>query len=37
MERQTNDQLAKNGLIAVLDYKKSKVKESEIQNRDEIE
>ena len=37
MERQTNDQLAKNGLIAVLDYKKSKVKESELQNRDEIE
>jgi HlyD family secretion protein len=37
MERQTNDQLAKNGLIAVLDYKKSQVKESELQNRDEIE
>ena len=37
MERQTNDQLAKNGLIAVLDYKKSKVKESELQNRDQIE
>ena len=37
MERQTNDQLAKNGLIAVLDYKKSKVKETELQNRDEIE
>src|SRR5213079_1425843 len=29
MERQTNDQLAKNGLIAVLDYKKSKIKEEE--------
>src|ERR1051326_3205416 len=30
MERETNDQLAKNGLIAVLDYKKSKIKEEEI-------
>ena len=37
MERQTNDQLAKNGLIAVLDYKKSKIKEEECQKGDEIE
>jgi HlyD family secretion protein len=37
MERQTNDQLAKNGLIAVLDYKKSQIKETELQHRDEIE
>src|SRR6266849_498951 len=37
MERQTNDQLARNGLIAVLDYKKSQVKETELQNRDQIE
>jgi len=37
MERQTNDQLAKNGLIAELDYKTSKVKEAELANRDEIE
>ena len=37
MERQTNDQLAKNGLIAVLDYKKSKIKEEECQKSDEIE
>jgi HlyD family secretion protein len=37
MERQTNDQLARNGLIAELDYKTSKVKEAELQNRDQIE
>ena len=37
MERQTNDQLAKNGLIAVLQYKTSKVKEEELANRDQIE
>ena len=37
MERQTNDQLAKNGLIAELTYKTSKVKEAELANRDEIE
>jgi HlyD family secretion protein len=37
MERQTNDQLAKNGLIAELDYKKSKIKEEESQKSDEIE
>src|SRR5689334_18196863 len=37
MERQTNDQLAKNGLIAELDYKKSKIKEEECQKSDEIE
>src|SRR5205807_6831351 len=37
MERQTNDQLAKNGLVADLAYKTSKVKEAELANRDEIE
>jgi len=37
MERETNDQLAKNGLIAELQYKTSKVKEAELANRDEIE
>jgi HlyD family secretion protein len=37
MERQTNDQLAKNGLVADLVYKTSKVKEAELANRDEIE
>src|SRR5438874_7054900 len=37
MERQTNDQLAKNGLIADLAYKTSKVKEAELANRDDIE
>ena len=37
MERETNDQLAKNGLIAVLDYKKSKIKEEECQKSDQIE
>jgi HlyD family secretion protein len=37
MERQTNDQLTKNGLIADLAYKTSKVKEAELANRDEIE
>src|SRR6266487_2984908 len=37
MERVTNDQLAKNGLIAELQYKTSKVKEAELANRNEIE
>src|SRR5881396_641256 len=36
MERETNDQLAKNGLIAELQYKTSKVKEAELANRNEI-
>src|SRR5437773_7672090 len=37
MERQTNDQLAKNGLVADLVYKTSNVKEAELANRNEIE
>src|SRR4051812_26072998 len=37
MERQTNDQLAKNGLVSELVYKTSKVKEAELENRDKIE
>src|SRR5438093_1850017 len=37
MERETNDQLAKNGLIAELQYKTSKIKEGECQKSDEIE
>jgi HlyD family secretion protein len=37
MERQTDDQLAKNGLIAVLQYKTAKVKEAELANRNQIE
>jgi HlyD family secretion protein len=37
MERQTNDQLAKNGLVADLVYKTSKIKEDECQKTDEIE
>src|SRR5882762_1092975 len=37
MERQTNDQLSKNGLVAELVYRTSKVKEAELANRDEIE
>src|SRR2546423_2156412 len=37
MERQTNDQLAKNGLVAALVYKTSKIKEEELQKSDEIE
>jgi HlyD family secretion protein len=37
MERQTNDQLAKNGLVAELVYKTSKIKEEESQKSDEIE
>src|SRR5213592_321462 len=37
MERQTNDQLAKNGLVSELVYKTSKVKEAELANRDTIE
>ena len=37
MERQTNDQLAKNGLVADLVYKTSKIKEEECHKSDEIE
>jgi HlyD family secretion protein len=37
MERQTNDQLAKNGLVADLVYKTSKIKEEECLKSDEIE
>src|SRR6266446_1642061 len=37
MERQTDDQLAKNGLVSELVYKTSKVKEAELANRDAIE
>ena len=37
MERQTNDQLAKNGLVADLVYKTSKIKEEECAKSDEIE
>src|SRR5215472_15981617 len=37
MERQINDQLAKNGLVADLVYKTSKIKEDECQKTDEIE
>ncbi len=37
MERKTNDQLAKNGLVADLVYKTSKIKENECQKSDEIE
>jgi len=37
MERQTNDQLARNGLVAELVYKTSKIKETECQKSDEIE
>src|SRR5438552_1947416 len=37
MERQTDDQLSKNGLVAELTYKTAKVKEAELANRDEIE
>lgn len=37
MERQTNDQLAKNGLVADLVYKTSKIKEEELLKTDEIE
>jgi HlyD family secretion protein len=37
MERQTNDQLAKNGLVAELVYKTSKLKEEECAKSDEIE
>ena len=37
MERETDDQLAKNGLIAELQYKTAKVKEAELANRNEIE
>jgi HlyD family secretion protein len=37
MERQTDDQLAKNGLVPDLTYKTAKVKEAELANRAEIE
>jgi HlyD family secretion protein len=37
MERQTDDQLARNGLVAELTYKTAKVKEAELANRDQIE
>jgi HlyD family secretion protein len=37
MERETDDQLAKNGLIAELQYKTAKVKEAELANRKDIE
>ena len=37
MERETNDRLARNGLIAELQYKTSKVKEAELAKRNEIE
>src|ERR1041385_917973 len=37
MERETNDQLAKNGLVAELVYKTSRIKEEELQKTDEIE
>jgi len=37
MERQTNDQLNKNGLIATLQYRTSQVKEEELANRNQIE
>jgi len=37
MERQTNDQLNKNGLVAALQYKTSQVKEEELANRNQIE
>ena len=37
MERQTDDQLAKNGLVAELTYKTAQVKEAELANRDQIE
>jgi HlyD family secretion protein len=37
MERETNDQLAKNGLVADLVYKTSKIKETECAKSDEIE
>jgi len=36
-ERQTNDQSAKNGLIAELQYNTSKLKQAELANRNEIE
>ena len=37
MEKQTNDQLVKNGLVADLVYKTSKIKEADLATRDEIE
>ena len=37
MERETNDQLAKNGLVADIIYKTSKIKEEESHKSDEIE
>jgi HlyD family secretion protein len=37
MERQTDDQLNKNGLVAALTYKTAQVKEAELATRDQIE
>src|SRR5689334_706706 len=37
LERQTDDQLNKNGLVAELTYNTAKVKEAELANRDQIE
>ncbi len=37
MERETDDQLNKNGLVPALTYKTAKVKEEELANRDKIE
>ncbi len=37
MERQTDDQLNRNGLVAALTYKTTQVKEAELANRDQIE
>jgi HlyD family secretion protein len=37
MERQTDDQLNRNGLVAALTYKTAQVKEAELGNRDKIE
>jgi HlyD family secretion protein len=37
MERQTDDQLNRNGLVAALTYKTAQVKEAELANRDQIE
>jgi len=37
LERQTDDQLNKNGLVPALQYETAKVKEKELANRDQIE
>jgi HlyD family secretion protein len=37
MERETDDQLNKNGLVPALTYKTAQVKEAELANRDKIE